>query len=795
MSTRPRNRFGRFALPGLIIFVGVAAYAGSFRGAFVFDDDIHIVESTAIRSLWSVGPLLSGSRRPVVMLSLAGNYALGSLDTFGYHLVNLAIHLAAGLALFGLVRRTLTLARLGTADQRTADRLAFAAALVWLVHPLTTQSVTYVIQRSESLMGLFYLLTLVCLLRGALSSRAWAWYTGAVAACWLGMGSKEVMITAPLVALVYDRIFLAGTWRDVFRRRWALYVGFSLAAVWVVADAGRTFSSVAARTAGFGLRGITWHEYLGTQGGVILHYLRLAVWPDRLCLDYWWPVAGSLRETIVPCAVVASLLAASLVALRYRPALGFLGLSFFLILAPTSSIMPIDDLAMEHRMYLPLAVVAVLAVLGLDALAGRLLAEARTKTLVETSLLVVVVLALAARTIDRNRDYESPVAMWKDVLAAAPNNPRAYYNLGNEVEKLGDDDRARANYRRALDLAPNYVRAHNNLGVLLERQGDAAAAERHYREAIRIDPAHARSYNNLGVVLARRGEREEAARQFQRAIEIEPDYAEVHYHLAGMLEAQGNLDRAIDHYRHAVRIRADYSQAHYSLGLILAGQGSDDEAISHFRQTLGTDPDNADAHYNLGVVRARQGKLAEAIAHYQDTLRVAPTYAAAHNNLGIVHAQQGDLATAVNHFEQAVRIEPDFAEAHDNLGTMTEKQGNSRLAAEHFRRALELQPDLLGAAAKLVRILATSRDPAARNGPEAVGLAEQLAKTTGRNDAAVLDMLAAAYAEAGRWDEAVATAGQAIELARAAGQTALAEQIDVRLRLYGQQQPYRASAD
>ncbi len=319
MSTRTRNRFGRFALPLLIIFVGLATYTNSFRGAFVFDDDNHIVESTTIRSLWPIKRVVADTNRPVLMLSLAGNYALGRLEPFGYHLVNVVIHLAAGLVLFDLVRRTLTLAPLGTANQQTADRLAFAAVLVWLVHPLTTQSVTYIVQRAESLMGLFYLLTLVCLLRGALAARAWPWYTGAVAACSLGMGTKEVMITAPLVALAYDRIFLAGAWRTVLRRRWAVYLGFLSAAVWLIVTTGHTFARLKDATAGFGMRGITWNEYLGTQGGVILHYLRLTFWPDRLCLDYWWPVADSLCEIALPCAVVASLLAASLVALRDRP--------------------------------------------------------------------------------------------------------------------------------------------------------------------------------------------------------------------------------------------------------------------------------------------------------------------------------------------------------------------------------------------------------------------------------------------------------------------------------------------
>ena len=757
MSAHPdsRDRFRPYAFAALIVVAGVAAYANSFQGDFIFDDYPHIVAKD--RSPGSAESWLSTVNRPVLTLSLTGNYALGELDPFGYHLVNLVIHVAAALALFGLVRRTLVLPPSGDRRGAMADGLAFAVAVIWLVHPLATQSVTYIIQRAESLMGLFYILMLYCLLRGSQASRRWPWYVGSVAACWLGMGTKQVMITAPLVALLYDRTFLAGAWRDLFRCRWMVYVGFVPAVVWLAIATPLMLARQETISAGFGLQSIAWYEYLGTQGGVILHYLRLAVWPDRLSFDYWWPVARSTSEIVVPGAVVAALLVASLVMLRARPRLGFLGISFFLILAPTSSIMPIADRAVEHRMYLPLAPLVVLAVLGFDSLVGRLLGGGRVGRIARGGVLVAAVLLLMTQTIARNRDYRSPAAMWQDVLEVSPENPRAFYNFGNELEKIGDDSQALAHYERAVELLPGYAEAHNNMGVLLERRGNADRAVDHYREAIRINPRQARAHNNLGVVLVKRDELADAAAQFRRALESDPAYSQARYHLAGVLQKQGN----------------------------------DAEAMEHFRQTVATDPDNAGAHYSLGVMLARQGELAAAITHYLETVRIDPTHAEAHNNLGVVFSQQGDFATAGHHLEQAVKLKPDFALAHDNLGNLLAKQGMWRMAVDHYRRAIEVQPDMFDVAVKLARILAANDDASIRNGPQAVGLAEHLVAATGKRDPAMLDILAAAYAEVGRWEEAVAATELAIALAQEAGQDMLAEQIEDRRQLYQQQKPFR----
>ena len=284
------------AVAFLVVAVS-ATYANSFHGPFVFDDIPSIVENQSIRQLGSARVLaappdaITTTGRPVVNLSLAINYAIGGLAVEGYHVVNLAIHILAALALFGLVRRTLLLPKLSAQFGGTATGLALAAALLWAVHPLQTESVTYIVQRAEATVGLFYFLTIYCLLRGATTTRGRTWYAAALATCTLGMASKEVMVTAPLVAVIYDRIFIAGSFKETLRRRRSLWL--ALASTWVLLTLLLYSSHNRAGSAGFGL-GITVWEYARTQFGCIVHYLRLVFWPSPLVLDYGSAVASTV---------------------------------------------------------------------------------------------------------------------------------------------------------------------------------------------------------------------------------------------------------------------------------------------------------------------------------------------------------------------------------------------------------------------------------------------------------------------------------------------------------------------
>ncbi len=304
----------------------------------------------------------------MVNFSLAVNYALEGTVVWGYHAVNLAIHILAGLALYGIVRRTLLSPVLREQFGACAMRLALAVAVLWTVHPLQTEAVTYISERCESLMGLFYLLTLYCFIRGTDTQKSSWWFALSVVACLLGMASKEVMVTAPVMVLLYDRTFISGSFREAWTQHRPLYLG--LASTWVLL--GCLMAGLHYRGAGYGL-GIPWWAYALIECRVVVRYLWLAIWPHLLVFDYGEFVATRHFAEVAPYALALVVLAASvLIELRRRPAIGLIGAWFFVILAPTSSVVPVEGQPMaEHRMYLPLVAVVTLTVIGIDKLWGR----------------------------------------------------------------------------------------------------------------------------------------------------------------------------------------------------------------------------------------------------------------------------------------------------------------------------------------------------------------------------------------------------------------------------------------
>ena len=600
MNRSPENNLlgvgtssGRVVLALLLCAAGFAAYAPSLHAPFVFDDERTILRNPAIEYFWPTDVRSSlGRRRPVGHMTLAINYALGGSSPTGYHVFNLAVHLSAGLLLFGLVRRTLLLPRLRGSYAESASRLAFAVALIWLVHPLATQGVTYIIQRCESMMAMFYLACLVCVLRGSQSLRpaSWAWYTAALTALSLGMGTKEVMFTAPVVIILFDRVFLSETWRDVFRRRWGFYglclipmVRLGMAVSPAMKPGGKP------GTIGFHNPLMSSWDYLSSQPGVILHYLRLSFWPHPQSLDYAWRVADDKVSIYVLGAVVVGLVLASFWALRYRPTVGFVGLAFFIVLAPTSSFVPYSDLAFEHRMYLPLVAVVVLAVFGFHTLAGRFLPNERTRTMVSTAVLLLVAGALLAGTIRRNEQYNHPIEMWQDVVANAPHNARAFTILAGEYRKRGEFDAAIENFEKSIRIEPN-ANTYHQLGNLYKQKKDIVTAEKYYRLAISIRPDFAESYVELGRIRQDQGQLEEAEALLRKAVELKPKLFRAVAVLGLVLEAREKLDDAVEQYLRALELEPRNAQVHLQLGIVRQSQGKHSEATAHYERSLEIDP-------------------------------------------------------------------------------------------------------------------------------------------------------------------------------------------------------------
>jgi tetratricopeptide (TPR) repeat protein len=604
----------------VIVLAALAAYHATFSAPFVFDDTDSIVGNPTIRRLWPIGPVLSPPAatgqtvggRPLLNLSLALNYAIGGLRVEGYHLTNLGIHLLAGLTLFGIVRRTLR-------RRPSATLLAFAVALLWTVHPLQTESVTYLIQRAESLMGLCYLLTLYGFIRYAEGTHA-GWAVLSFLACLGGMATKEVMVSAPVMVLLYDGVFVTGGLRAAWRRHGRLHL--ALAGTWLLLAALVLPNHTRGGSTGFG-SGISWAHYVRLQFPAIVHYLRLAVWPHPLIFDYGTQWVGWPGLDLPAAVAVLALVALTVAALRRCPAVGFLGAWFFAILAPTSLVPGNRQTLAEHRMYLALIPVVVALVLGLDRLWERAGRSSRW-TLVTCLGLAAAGTALTAR---RNEDYRSNLVLWADTVAKVPGNPYAQADLGVALDGAGDEAGAAAHYAEALRLKPDMPNLH-------------------------------KAHDDLGIALAKLGRLPEAQAQFEEAVRLMPSFPAAHNDLGNALRREGRLGEAEAELREAVRLQPDYTTAWLNLALVCSNGGRWPEAIAAGRRAAELEPADAETHLQLANVLAQAGQLADAVPEYERSLQLNPRSAAAHDHLGHAWAALGRPEAAARELAAAARLGP-----------------------------------------------------------------------------------------------------------------------------------------
>ncbi len=575
----------------LLVLAALATYANSLGGTWIFDDLASVLNNPSLRD-WrtAFSPPAGGltvSGRPLLNASFAASYALSGPAPWGHHALNLLIHSLAGLTLLGLVRRTLLLPSLASRWGPSALPLAFFTSLLWTLHPLQTESVTYLVQRAESLMGLWFLLTLYATARSLTAPRPLAWQAAAIVACLLGVATKEVIVVAPVLAWLHDRTFAAGSFRAAWQRRRALYVG--LFATWIplaalVLSTGGNRSG----TTGFDI-GIAPATHWLTQFEAVTRYLALSFWPHPLVFEYGLSRADDFA-TVAPFVLcVFPLLAAALWALWRRPALGFFGAWFFALLAPTSLTPSAVQTVVEHRMYLPLAAIVTVAVLGAHVWLGRR----------ALWIGLAVALAFAVLTARRNRAYRSERTLWADTVAQRPANPAA----------------------------------HNGLAVAQLAAGDTPAALGHFAAAVRLAPDRADYLANYAGALARAGRTAEAITAYEAALRLAPRSAEAHANLALVLSEAFRPADALLHGETAVRLAPGYAPGHLNLGIALLRAGRAAEAAASLDLARRLDPASPEAHNTLGVALITLGRPAEAALHFEAALRLRPDYPQAADNL------------------------------------------------------------------------------------------------------------------------------------------------------------------
>ncbi len=774
-SERPRPRWPAAAATAVLVAVVLAIFLPIVSFQFThYDDDKQIIENLHIRSLrpgnvwWIFTHFCITSYYPVRLLSFAVDHHFWGLDPTGYHLTNVLLHAANVLLVFWLLLRLMA-ARSGIWQVVAAA----VAAAIFAIHPVVVEPVAWIPGREELLMTLFALLCLhfhrSAHLAMERSPRRLIFHALAAAACAAAAMSNAVGAAVPLLALAYDvavarpkgrRAVIAAATGEL--PLWAIGIG----AVIVKEISESMPLAVASAKMAASVAQLPWqHRAAIILDGFRLNVLSLVRPQD---LTPFYPRSGPESVLSLGPMIGLALGLASLAAIWFlrRERTALLGILWFLVaLAPTSQIIPHHIFRADRFLYLPLAGLVLAVGAGLAYLAARKeKGPGPLKSFPPVrragSAAGLSLAAVAALTVVTLRQ----VPLWKDGLTI---------------------------FGHAALVTPDNTDAHHALGTVLSQADRTDEAITEYREAIRLDPASAVALHSLGCALVTKGNAAEAIRAFEDALRVGPDSAETHNNLGVAWLAAGNIEEAVRQYREALRLQPDNADAWNNLGVAAYRNGDAPEAVRCFREAIRLNPSRAESYRDLGLALIRQGDLPGALRAYEDMLRLRPADPEAHYGYAMAMVRLGRLDEAERSLRKAIEVGPRFAQAYDRLGLVLLRRGDFAGAAARFEQAVRLSPNEPRPIKNLARLLATCPEGALRSGPRAVALAEQAWRMTGSRDPDCLDTLAAAYAEAGRFDEAVAAAQKVVAAAEETHRPELIEIARKRLALYQSRMPLR----
>ncbi len=740
----------------LLIALVFIAYARLFNAGFIWDDESHLTQNPCIVGPLGLKEVWTTTRAvyyPLVLTTFWTLHKVVGLTPWPYHLLNVLLHAGSAVLLWQVLRQL-------------NIRGAWLGAALWALHPVMVQSVAWVTELKNTQSCLFYLLTIFYFLKweghftgnyadgldlrsadelakspfrrfAGLPVRTWRWFALSLVFFLLATLSKPSVVMLPVV------LALCVWWQKgrIRRRDVSALIPFVLisavASVWTIFEQKFHAGAIGTEWAQ------TWPERLILAGRVTWFYLAKLIWPHPLIFIYpRWEIDSSELTAYFPLlGVLTGLLVLWLTRAKWSRAVFFAAAYYVVSLFPVLGFFNVFffrySFVSDHFQYLASMGPLALAGGGIVTAIGRL-DKLRKPSRPDTGALPFS----GNITVVRSKSFllSATSGIFLLLLVFLTWRQTAIYH---DLITL---------YTSTLTKNPGCWMAHYNLGIVLNDRGDTDSAIAHYQQAIQLRPNYAEAHYNLGRLVAQKGQLDDAVIHYETALEIDPADAEAHNNLGVTLFASGRVDEALDHYQKALTIRPDYADAFCNLANALLSKGDLDGAIAHYSTCLELSPNQPEAEYDLASALLRKGRTDEAIARYK----------------------------------KVIELRPDSADARANLGSAFLAQGRVRDAIAEYRNALRISPENVAAQSNLAWLLATSADPSLRNGPEAVELAKQAEAESSRseNRAVVLRILAAAYAEAGRFGEARQTAHQALQAAEGQGNSTLANALRDEIALY-----------
>ena len=834
----------------LLALITMAVYLPVIEARFVtFDDASYLTNNPKMQAgltwegvHWAFTQSHAANWHPITWLSHMLDCELYGLKPAGHHLTSVLFHTANTVLLFLLLKRL----------TGTFWRSAFVAAL-FALHPLHVESVAWVAERKDVLSTLFFLLTLWAYARyvekaetrnpkvkgnpkpeiretGSRRQQPAAgdphhapgstfhvsrfttlasifqlpssiFYLLSLSFFALVLMSKPMLVTVPFVLLLLDywplgrlQLPILNSQPSATRRPASIWRLVTEKTPFLMLSAASCVVTLIAQQKGGAVASLEGESAVSVESRIIntpisyAWYLAKLIWPSDLAVIYPYIREWPLLQVLLAAALLVALTGAALWQGRRHPYVLMGWLWYLGTLVPVIGLVKVGVQSIADRyMYLPSIGLFVIVAWGVADLTAGWARRAVPLAVGAAAVLAICAVVAGAQLIY----WQNTESLFRHALAVTRNNYLACNNLGFYFAQQGQPELAKKYYRSAIEIAPNYLGARNNLGATLVYQKKFEEAIVTLEGALSIDSKSADAQSNLGAALSCVGKTEEAIGHLRNAIRLSPENALAHYNLGNVLLQQNQLTEAADEFRLAAKLKPRYAEAHNNLALASAKQGKLDQAAAEFRRALALDPNLPAPHYGLGEMLVDEGNLDEAVAQFREVLRLQPNDQPSWVQVGLACAKQGRPAEAAAAFSAALRIKPDDADAHSHLAAALASQHRTREAVWHYREALKLAPDLPEALNNLAWLLAANPDSQVRNGREAVDLAEQACKLTQYQQPVMVGTLAAAYAEAGCFAEAVATAEKAETLAEQANQMELAARNRALLELYRSGQPVR----